>query len=231
MRQKRGGNAFTLIELLIVVAIIAILALIAVPNFLEAQTRAKVARSKTDQRTIHVGITALMVDKNVMLVDFWDDDWDALKLRRRLEILGTPYQWHDDRGGIAGILVPITTPVAYITSLPLDPFAKDDGIATYMGGQDGSQLVLPDRYPPFTYFYIDNDPEDNGDDHGLSLYQIGSSEGRAMGIAPLREGHFVTMGLGPIPQGNYPRAGIPYDPTNGTASAGMIVRRSDGREK
>ena len=37
-------RAFTLIELLIVVAIISILAGIAVPNFLDAYTRAKVSK-------------------------------------------------------------------------------------------------------------------------------------------------------------------------------------------
>jgi len=57
-------RAFTLIELLIVIAIIAILALIAIPNFLEAQIRAKYARALSDMRSLATGIESYYVDNN-----------------------------------------------------------------------------------------------------------------------------------------------------------------------
>ncbi|MDK2972666.1 MAG: hypothetical protein PWP23_2421 [Candidatus Sumerlaeota bacterium] len=57
-------KAFTLIELLIVVATIAILAAIAVPNFLEAQVRSKVSRTEADMRSIKTGIESCAVDYN-----------------------------------------------------------------------------------------------------------------------------------------------------------------------
>lgn len=60
------SQAFTLIELLIVIAIIAILALIAVPNFLEAQVRAKVSRCHADHRSIGVAVEAYAVDWGVV---------------------------------------------------------------------------------------------------------------------------------------------------------------------
>lgn len=57
-------KGFTLIELLIVVAIIGILAAIAVPNFLNAQIRAKVARCYADLKTIGMGLEQYRMDQN-----------------------------------------------------------------------------------------------------------------------------------------------------------------------
>lgn len=57
-------QAFTLIELLIVVAIIGILAAIAVPNFLNAQTRAKLARTEADLKTLDTALETYRLDNS-----------------------------------------------------------------------------------------------------------------------------------------------------------------------
>lgn len=62
--MKNTPHGFTLIELLIVVAIIGILAAIAVPNFLNAQLKARVARCKADLKAIGVGMEQYFIDHN-----------------------------------------------------------------------------------------------------------------------------------------------------------------------
>ena len=114
---SRTARAFTLIELLIVVAIIAILAAIAVPNFLEAQVRSKVARCKADMRSMATGIESYMVDYN------------NYPLYGRVTQAGVVEEVCAGVGGMAApdqnefICTHFTTPVAYFTSRPTDPFA------------------------------------------------------------------------------------------------------------
>ena len=76
-------KGFTLIELLIVVAIIGILAAIAVPNFLNAQIRSKIACGYADMKSLATAVHSIRIDKNVLLVDWWDDDaeWGHERLR------------------------------------------------------------------------------------------------------------------------------------------------------
>jgi prepilin-type N-terminal cleavage/methylation domain-containing protein len=64
MTAKAESRGFTLIELVIVVAIIAVLAAIAVPNLIAAQTRAKVSRVKADLRAAATCMETYAVDNN-----------------------------------------------------------------------------------------------------------------------------------------------------------------------
>lgn len=91
------NKAFTLIELLIVVAIIGILAAIAVPNFLQAQIKAKVSRVLADHRALATAETMYRMDNN--------------SFHKHAH---TPWQH-----------VPLTTPVAYLNFWPLDPFQEN----------------------------------------------------------------------------------------------------------
>ena len=61
-KRNKKEKGFTLVELLIVIAIIAVLTGIAIPNFLGARTKARVGRALTDMRTIATAIEARAID-------------------------------------------------------------------------------------------------------------------------------------------------------------------------
>ena len=62
LRKKRGG--FTLVEIMIVVAIIALLAAIAVPGFLRARKRTQATRILNDLRMIDSAVDQYAIETN-----------------------------------------------------------------------------------------------------------------------------------------------------------------------
>jgi prepilin-type N-terminal cleavage/methylation domain-containing protein len=201
LKHRRG---FTLIELLIVVAIIAILAAIAVPNFLEAQTRAKVSRVKSDMRTLVTAIEAYRIDHNVYPPNT-TTAWSYPQLWNGQQLIGT--LWTD-----------ISTPVAYITnSFLLDIFNKE-GLATMTGDSHDDALFI---YQNLAAQYC----RDAASGPEFPNHQFFTDGDQFLAFY----GDYRLGSLGPdmrfdIPGAPLPTAQTPYDATNGTISAGNIWR-------
>lgn len=76
LNKNRGG--FTLVEIMIVVAIIALLAAIAVPNFLRARKRSQATRIIEDLRLIDSAVDQYAIESNKVAGDVIP--WTAIKL-------------------------------------------------------------------------------------------------------------------------------------------------------
>ncbi|HKQ37479.1 MAG TPA: prepilin-type N-terminal cleavage/methylation domain-containing protein [Verrucomicrobiae bacterium] len=96
LNKRRGG--FTLVEIMIVVAIIALLAAIAVPGFLRARKRSQASRIINDLRLIDSAVDQYAIETNKKSGDpVAITDWtNYLKKNTNLwttgaDILGAPY--------------------------------------------------------------------------------------------------------------------------------------------
>ena len=184
MPRPSRVQAFTLVELLVTVSIISILAAIALPNFLEAQTRAKVVRCKADLRTLAIALESYGADNN---------GYPPFPLG-----LGLNYRR----------FVPLTTPLAYLTDIPLDPFEPLNPALSYTGWKP--RLYVYGGSPldkPKVFALAGIGPDRQADLNGIALYP----------------GYTAALAFSTDPSVDYTL----YDPTNGTISRGDIFRASD----
>lgn len=197
MHHPSSRSGFTLVELLIVVAIVAMLAAIAVPNFQAAQARAKVARTEADLYAIATGLETYRTDFNgypVVGSLAFPGPWD----------MSVPYLRR---------LRPLTTPVAYINSVPVDAFRPV---------LDPKSLGPEYCYAPGN-LYHGGSAKYSGNTYRNTIYSIA-------GRGPDREinagGYCLSH---PVAYESKINITGRYDPTNGTISAGDVFRLNCAR--
>jgi prepilin-type N-terminal cleavage/methylation domain-containing protein len=120
LHKNRGG--FTLVEIMIVVAIIALLAAIAVPNFLRARKRSQATRILEDLRMIDSAIDQYAIETNKAsgATVVWADIQSYLKQGTQLYTSGGA----DMLGNTFGSFSVDTIPV-----VPSSTFAKLSDVA------------------------------------------------------------------------------------------------------
>lgn len=219
LSSNHPRHGLTLVEVLLLVAAVAIIAAIATPNFIAARIRSDVAQVKNDQRNLATAIEAYYVDHQ----NFPPNNF------------GMPRGVPGIGPGAIQALILLSTPIAYIpNSFIEDPFARKydpsdvtPGFIAYTNSLEadadaiaainGANLTSTQKRTLFdTGFWLTS----AGPDHIASLQNIAdSNHDRATGIQIEDFHEFVQELAHEAPH---------YDPSNGTISNGDIFRTRSG---
>ncbi len=204
-KSRHPETGFTLIELLIVVAIIGILAAVAVPNFMNARSRAKIMRAVADMRNISVAFGAYAADHGEFPMGI---------------IMG-----HDPRERWCWGFLPesLSTPVSYLATLPIDEFNVNYKIYGQSQGQE-----VPYGHPHTRYRTSRKKPY-TGENPALTPEAHKSSWEFMLSNAHI-DGTYVLVSPGPDGVEDILPAYNPhvYGASNGLLSSGDIVVTDGG---
>ncbi|MBI1785204.1 prepilin-type N-terminal cleavage/methylation domain-containing protein [Candidatus Sumerlaeota bacterium] len=210
LRKTSGpaARAFTLIELLVVVAIIAILAAIGVVNYRTSQTRARVAATVGNIRSITTAMESYHVDNGAYpspAVNLWDDPFGVVA---------------------ETALSSLTTPIAYIGSAAFYDSFGAVKFESSIGGTDmfglpistfnSSRSLLIFSYPEVARLVTR--PAMNRDGYAIASPGPDSKDSFIVyyPFPNLLPASAAAYGIGSV-------SDTIYDPTNGTSSSGDIA--------
>ena len=150
--KARNRKGFTLIELMIVIAIIIILAAIAIPNYLRMTERAKKARISSDMASLATGLEAYRTDWGTYPLATAAEEVDDSTNTIYKELGGTQASGTGTNQALNTNIAGETGPIEYIKKETLssivDPFksnpsaANSDGHVYYGSATGGSHWVL-----------------------------------------------------------------------------------------